>query len=93
MRDEGCRIWVRGRGVKGKKSISISDNDQVLLVLATKLRSREFAGRLNPRFSRIYYDFIHSFTKNHFQTTLRHLLKSCQGKLYCLCQRLPASAV
>ena len=35
MRDEGCRIWVRGRGVKGKKSISISDNDQVLLVLAS----------------------------------------------------------
>ena len=56
--------------MKGKKSISISDNDQVLLVLATKLRSQEFGGRLNPRFSRIYYDFIHSFTKNHFQTTL-----------------------
>ena len=71
MRDEGCRIWVWGRGVKGKKSISISDNDQVLLVLATKLRSQEFGGRLNPHFSRIYYyDFIHSFTKNHFQTTL-----------------------
>ena len=71
MRDEGCRIWVWERGVKGKKSISISDNDQVLLVLATKLRSQEFGGRLNPHFSRIYYyDFIHSFTKNHFQTTL-----------------------
>ena len=70
MRDEGCRIWVWGRGVKGKKSINIPDNDQVLLVLATKLRSREFAGRLNPHFPRIYFDFIYSFTNNHFQTTL-----------------------
>lgn len=59
-----------GGGVKGEESISISDNDQVLLVLPNKLRSQEFGGRLNPHFSRIYYDFIHSFTNNHFQTTL-----------------------
>ena len=61
---------LRERGVKGEKSINIPDNDQVLLVLATKLRSQEFKGRLNPHFSRIYYDFIHSFTNNHFKTTL-----------------------
>ena len=59
-----------GRGVKGEKSINIPDNDQVLLVLPNKLRSQEFGGRLNPHFSRIYYGFIHSFTNNHFQTTL-----------------------
>ena len=36
---------LRERGVKGEKSINIPDNDQVLLVLATKLRSQEFKGR------------------------------------------------
>ena len=61
---------LRERGVKGEKSINIPDNDQVLLVLPNKLRSQEFGARLNPHFSRIYYDFIHSFTNNHFQTTL-----------------------